>query len=351
MKVFCDLHHADLYYSLQLLFEKRLGAEMYRPIGLDWYTEGFWHVYPHVDTAKQFLGLDQAINPPKDVHGNFLSDREQLNKYYRFEDGIYYVRDTTKDKIQRGITLDKFKEMHFDILISSMPAHINCFNQLIHKYQRKAKHIFQVGNAWGRQPGVFNILASIAPFSIPADSGLNICFYHQEFDLDDFRYEPPEVHNKIDSYIHYMQKPELLRQYANALGYESHTHGAGMEGCFHKTAHIGECMRNSGWTWHYKPGGDGYGHILHNSFACGRPVIIQKAFYKGQIAEELLVDGETCVDITSREAKYSIALIQEMSKPENHKEVCKRVRKRFDEVVNFNKEEQKIRSFLDRVLE
>lgn len=348
MRVFCDLHHADLYYSLQLLFEKRLGAEMYRPIGLDWYHEKYWHVYPHIDTAKQFLGLDQAVNPPKDIHGNYLSDREQLNKYYRFEDGIYYIRDTTKGKVQRGITLEKFKDVDFDIIISSIPAHINPFNKLIQLYQPKAKHIFQVGNGWGKQPGVSNILASTAPFAVPPS--FNVCFYHQEFDLDDFNYESPTVHNRIDSYIHYMQKPELLIQYANTLGYESHTHGAGMEDCFHATSDISDCMKKSGWTWHYKPGGDGYGHILHNSLACGRPLIIQKAFYSGQIADQLLVNEETCVDIGAHNLDYNVSLIKELSEPNTHKDICKKVRKRFDQVVNFDKEEVEIKKFIENLV-
>lgn len=348
MKVFCDLHHHDLYYSLQLLFEKRLGAEMYRPIGMEWYEQGFWAVYPHPDTARQFLGLDHAIDPPKDVHGNYLSDREQLNKYYRFEDGIYYVRDTTKEKVQRGITLDKFKDTSFDILISSIPQHIPLFNRLIQKFQPDAKHIFQVGNAWGRRPGVYNILSSTAPFSTPAD--INVAFYHQEFDLDIFQYEHPVVHNEVDSYIHYMKETNLLEQYkANLPGWKFRTHGAGMQDCFHKTADIAQQMMDSAWTWHVKPGGDGYGHVLHNTFACGRPVITKTGHYSNRLGGQLLEDQVTCIDIGRRTQHENVRALQLLSQPDAHIEMCARVYKRFCDLVNFDEEEQKIRKFLENL--
>lgn len=348
MKVFCDLHHADLYYSLQLLFEKRLEAELYRPIGLEWYEQGYWNVYPHIDTAKQFLGLNQAIEPPKDIYGNYLSDREQLNKYYRFEDGIYYVRDTTKDKLQRAITLEKFKSMEFDILISSIPQHIQLFNKLIQLYQPKAKHIFQVGNAWGHQQGVKNILASTSTFSVPQN--INICFYHQEFDLDVFSYKIPVLHNKIDSYIHYMQGQDLTNIYQQKLECKIYTHGAGMDNCFHKTLDIAKCMQESGWTWHYKPGGDGYGHILYNSFACGRPMIIWKQFYNGKLGNELLKDGKTCVDISVRSIDENIKLIEKLSIPDEHIKISENCFLEFKNKVNFDYEEEGIRKFIERLI-
>lgn len=348
MKILADLHHHDLFYSLQLLFEKRLHCELYRPIGLDWYHQGFWNVFPHIDTAKQFLGLDQAINPPKDIYGNYLSDREQLNKYYRFEDGIYYIKDTTKDKIQRGITLEKFKNMNFDIILSSIPQHIQPFNRLIALYQPKAKHVFQVGNAWNYMPGVKNILASTSRFSVSPD--IHICFYHQEFDLEVFKYTDPVNSCRIDSYIHYMKQPEKLKTIAQLLQWEYHTHGAGMEDCFHKTSDIANCMKLSGWTWHFKPEGDGYGHILHNTFAVGRPVIIDKKHYAGKIADSLLIDQYTCLDIGGKSNNEIVQNLQTLSEPARHCELCQSAYKRFQQIVDFDKEEEQIRKFLENLL-
>jgi hypothetical protein len=227
MKIFCDNHHHDLFYSLQLLFEKRFGWELYRPIGLDWYHEGYWNVYPSIDTAKQYLDFFKKPSTHKPQWG-------QLNKHYTSEDGIYYVTDVTKNKVQRGITLEKFKNMEFDILISSMPQHIQPFNKLISLYQPKAKHIFQVGNAWGQQAGVNNILASTSYF--PTSNNINICYYHQEFDLDVFNYESKCRSNTISSFIHYMNR-NLWDQYKNKISnMQFNAYGAGMDFCWSKTS-------------------------------------------------------------------------------------------------------------------
>jgi hypothetical protein len=349
MKVLADLHHADLYYSLQLLFEKRLGAELYRPIGMEWYHEGFWNVFPHPDTAGQFLGLNQAIDIPKDVHGNPLPRGARVNEEYRFEDGIYYVTDVTKGKIQRAITLDKFRSMEFDLLVSSIPAHIEPFNKLISQSQPRAKHIFQVGNVWGCQPGVKNILASTAPFSVP--DGVRVCFYHQEFDLDVWRYTPPTNHTKVYSWIHWMQRKDLMNQYAASLpGWEFRSFGAGLEDHIMETDKQAERMLESGWTWHYKPEGDGYGYAPHRACATGRPLIVWGDFYKGKLAGQLMQDGVTCVDISRRSFSDSAHMIRRLSHAEEHLKMAEAAHRRFCDVVSFEEEEQRIRRFLEQLV-
>lgn len=349
MRVFCDYHHSDLYYSLQLLFEKRLGFEMYRPIGLEWYEQKYWAVYPHPATAHQYLGLDHAIRPPQDIHGNYLPKSAVLNDSYTFEDGIYYVMDPSKDKVQRAVTLDKFKDIEFDIVVSSMPAHISPFNRLIQLYQPKAKHIFQVGNAWGRQKGVRNILSSTAPFSVPGD--INVVFYHQEFDLDVYKYTSPTVSTQVNSYIHYMKEMDLLQRYKQVLdSWQFKTYGAGMEDNAHGSQQMADIMAASGWTWHVKPGGDGYGHVIHNSYACGRPTIIKTNYYKNQIGDELLEDQVTCIDISRRSVYENTALLNKLSQPEEHVRLCENAYKRFCDVVDFDEEQKEIEQFLERLV-
>ena len=41
--VFADYHHSGLYRSFELLFEKRLGGTLFKPIGWDWWNQGYWH--------------------------------------------------------------------------------------------------------------------------------------------------------------------------------------------------------------------------------------------------------------------------------------------------------------------
>jgi hypothetical protein len=299
-RIFVDYHHSALYRSLQLLFEERLGWEVYRAIGSEWYHEGYWKVYDHPHTVDQFLGLQQASGVPKDVHGDPLTEDECKNLHYTVEDGIYYIHDPVHKSNHRAITLDRFKGMKFDVVLSSIPQHIGPFNELIAKFQPGAKHIFQVGNAWGHQSGVKNILASTSPFPVPA--GVNVCYYHQEFDLDIFQYEPPQFHNVVNSYIHYMKNPELMDQYAAHFpGWQWTRFGAGMDLAILGCSGVANAMKRSAFTWHYKPEGDGFGHSLFSSYACGRPAIIQAQFYNGKLARALLSDGITCIDMSSYE--------------------------------------------------
>ena len=122
MRVFTDYHHSALYHSLQLLFEKRLGWELYRAVGPEWYHAGFWKVYDHPHTVNQFLGLQQASEVPLDVHGDPLTENECKNKHYAVEDGIYYIQDPVHESNHRAVTLERFKEMGFRILAAPQPG-------------------------------------------------------------------------------------------------------------------------------------------------------------------------------------------------------------------------------------
>ena len=348
MRVLADFHHQDLYYSLQLLFEKRLGWELYRPIGLEWYHEKYWDVFPHIGTAQQYLALDQATNTPVGIDGACFPDKELVNKQYDIVDGIYYVKDPSKGVIQRAITLDRFKNTEFDILVSSIPQHIGPFNKLISLYQPKAKHIFQVGNAWGHLPGVKNILSSTAPFWVPND--INAVFYHQEFDLNIFHYEPPTNQTKIFSFIHLMREMELFNQYKADLspeGWEFCTHGAGMDKDIAITTQLADRQREAAYIWHVKPEGDGYGHTLHNAYAIGRPTIIKANYYQGKAGEALLEDLVTCLDISRRTVHENEKILRILrDNPEKHLKFCENARDRFRQVVSFDEEELRIRMFL-----
>lgn len=344
IKVLADFHHQALFHSLHMLFEGRLGWELYRPIGKEWWKQGYWKVYNHPNTAEQFLGLYQGTNVPHDVHGKPLPEVERKNLHYKIEDGIYYIKDLMYGTTHRGVRLDKFKDMNFDILISSIPQHIQPFNTLIQDFQPGAKHIFQVGNRWTSVPGVQNIMASTAPFNT---RGMNTVFYHQEFDLDVFRYTPPDFQNVVNSYIHYMKKPELMHRVVASLpGWVGTTYGAGMQLQLQGAQQVADAMRNSAFTWHYKPGGDGFGHGLFSSYACGRPAIIHLPYYRGCKAASLLQDGLTCIDISIRTQSEIIEALRRWSKLEIHAQMCQNVYDRFKLIVNFDEEAEELKAFL-----
>jgi hypothetical protein len=61
MRVLADFHHGSLLRSLVMLFEDRLGMELYRPIGLQWLHRGYWAISNLKGTAKQFLDLVPSL--------------------------------------------------------------------------------------------------------------------------------------------------------------------------------------------------------------------------------------------------------------------------------------------------
>lgn len=349
MRVLADHHHAALFHSLYMLFEERLGWELYRQIGPEWYPD-YWYIYDHPHTVNQFLGTHQGTEIPLDVWGKPLPEQERKNLHYTVEDGIYYVRDVSHGATHRAITLDKFKEMDFDIVISSVPQHIGRFNKLVAKHQPKAKHIFQVGNAWTHLPGVNNIMASTAPF--PVAPGINLVNYHQEFDLSHFKYEPPEFHNVVHSYVHYMKETHIMDSVASSPslpGWTWRKFGAGMPQSIQDSRGVGDAMRASGWTWHYKPEGDGYGHTIFSSYACGRPAIVWGNFYQGKLASELFMDQKTCIDASRYPNTQLATLIKRFSEPDRHKRMCADAYTRFREVVDFDAEAEMLKRFLENL--
>lgn len=349
MNVFCDFHHTELYHSIKLLFEDRLGFNLYRPIGMEWQEQGYWKVFDHPATAAQFLSVNQKFDPgPEGLDGKVFEKEDLENYEYYIDNGIYFVKDFSKNVINKAITIDCFKDIKFDILIASIPQHIVPFQKLIVKYQPQAKLIFQVGNCWNSFPNVRNILSSTAPFQV--NPGINVCFYHQEFDLNVFRFEKPVENKRVNSYIHYMKELELLEAYKlNLPDWKFTTYGAGMEDILHNQFDISKAIIDSGWTWHVKPEGDGFGHTIHNSYACGRPAIIKRNYYLGKAADSLLEDMVTCVDINARDISSNINILKHLSQPEVHEKLCENAYKRFCNVVNFNEEEVKIRKFIENL--
>lgn len=332
MKVFCDFHHSSLLRSFVLLFEERLDMELYRPIGMDWYNEGYWAVNDLEETAKQFLDFDQAMptdgTPPLNMVGAGNP-----------KDGIYMVLDPGGTSAHKACTLDYFKNTKFDYVIASIPQHVGLFKTLVAKYQPKAKFIIQMGNNWNiLQYQGENVLASIAPQSTP---GINSMFYHQEFDLNIFNAETCKPTKKIYSFLNIIQDSGIgwtdYQQLQKLLkGYDFKAYGGqSPDGNMTGPVELANKMQEAQFVFHVKPGGDGYGHIIHNVYAVGRPPIIRPSHYRGQLAEELLVPG-TFIDLDRYGPLEVVNIITQLTNdPVALKAMGKRAADRFREVVDF----------------
>ena len=353
MKVFADLHHFDLFHSFQLLFEDRLGWDLYRPIGYPWRDEGYWSLHYVPLIQEGYLGhsikeklaeYDTFKDPEWSRHALELL---KLGESKELADGYWRIRDESKDRYQKAITLEAFKETKFDIIISSVPWHFPLYEKLRQKYQPQAKHIFQAGNAWEPPEGCKNMMFSSPPPNLP--SGMNTVEYHQEFNLDTFGFNPHAINKRVNAYAHFPESEDLMNQVAKHLpdylfGFTG-SHLGPTKDIIIESSKLAEHIGNNTFTWHIKPRGEGYGHILHNSFAVGTPVITDMRDYNDFCGKKLLVDGVTCIDVSNKSPETIAQEITRMSDTTTRQNVYNQ----FKKVVDFDKEFENIKHFLERL--
>ena len=361
MKVFIDLHHEELHESLRILFEDRLGYEVYSPIGLEWWQEGYWSVYNHPSTAEQYLGYGttssfRLLKPGERLGGDALrSDSGEMLRYAHWnpvelEPGTYQVVcPVYPEQPYRAATLDYFRNTKFDILVASIPEHIEPFKKLIKLYQPQAKLIFQVGNNWPFIYDVQNVLAAATQFPIP--DSVNKVYFHPEFDTKLFSPSPPIYPRRITNMMHYVQEPQTFEQLKIHMpGWEFRSYGAGNADGSRgpPISDIAQAFKEMAFLWHVKKEGDGYGYNIMHAIACGRPLIVRQKYFHGMTASKFLVDGETCFDIDKgRGPGLTVQALEYFV--DNYEWISQRVYDRFRSLVNFDVEEQSIQEFISRL--
>lgn len=372
LNVMVDFHHASLLNSFILLFENRLGGNVYRPIGLEWAEKGFWNIYDHPATRAQFLTMDQGYRP--------VDGTAPLNNIGQVQDNVYYCQDIDSGSYNKAITLDTFFDMDIDIIIATIPQHVEPFNRLSALHKNHPKVIYQIGNSWNVpfDTPVKNIMASARlPFK---PEGFNIVEYHQEFDTKIFRPEnyvmqfgviengvdkkigdeiPIGPANNIYSFVNCFNVDGLF-----ALDWQLFEKVEGLmpdwkfrayggqcrDGAAHGSQELADRMRESRFIWHTKCGGDGYGHVLHNSAAVGRPLIARRQYYTDKMGGDLMIDGVTAILIDGLNPEEIIQKIVYYNDPVRYYDMCQAVYKNFCKNVMFEKEAEDIKLFLSKLL-
>lgn len=304
-----------------MLLEKRLRHQLYFPFGREWFDEGYWMI------AK----------PYNDNPGTITQ----------------YLEAPCED---RGVTFDEFINGDFDVVIASYIEHVRAYYKMIKKHNLKAKLIVQMGNEWEVDWNIVdNLLSSTKKFDVPSKK--NAIFYHQEFDTDLFKfdvyvagithYATSFVHCLTDEGLHKKDWEDFqeLEKQLPELKFESYGVSC-REGTVQKQTDIAIKMRDSKFAVHFKEGGDGYGHTIHNWFSIGRPVIYKGSQYKNKLAGELLVDGETGFDFEKGNVAQRIRDLTD----EQYEKMCFNVYNKFQEKVDFELEAENIKRFLKELI-
>lgn len=345
IRVLADYHHSDLYESLELLFG-RFGWYLFRPIGMEWFHEGYWQfekVWHGDAVAKQYLEL----------WGDDI------------DFGTCWLRKdwTHPGRVHGMLTIGQAREIKPHIVIASVPDNEAGLRRFAKEVG--AKFGVQVGNNLQRvdwENADFGLISSTMP-QTPTKPHV---IYHQEFSLKDFCYTPPPRGDefKIASFVQCF--PENPRSYAEFLtyakelndmnwraygSYGTHPLDAFAGGNLPSTPAVAAAMRATDIVWHAKEWSDGFGHVIHNAFAVGRPVFGRAAYYADKLAGPLWLDGITSIDIGTRSREDVASWLRRIRDDEElHLRMSQAAAERFREIVNFDAEAEQIKAMLEKVL-
>jgi len=336
---------------------------------MDWYEQSYWNHERkwHGDAvARQYLepwGSDAVWEPRGTLDVEFDGLGPDPTKGHR-------VRlDKSHDRYIHLLTLEQARDLRPDIVIST----------LAHNHEGMARFASEVGAKFGLQIGnvrfshidmeedrwdlaSFGLVSGFMPAPIPKPHVV----YHQEFSLKDFYSAPPEpgepfvvssfvqcYPQDMNTYPAWQQTAPLFpegdwRVYGNYGEAPLDQYATGnIDTC----AGVAAAMRASDVAWHAKAWSDGYGYVIHNWSAIGRPLIGYYGYYQNQMAGPLFNEGVTSFDLGTHTPEETVAFIRSLrDDPEKHLRMCEAMAARFREVVDFDEEEQAIRRMLENVL-
>lgn len=353
MNVLCDYHHGELYESLRKVFEDRLGGKLYRPIGREWYDEGYWKISSNEETIDQFL--DYRFSTSGSISGTFIEDAKEIEE----RGHINYFKEVLSifdNPPHNTITLKAAKEFSWDIIIATFPSHYSIMLDFQKKFCPKAKYVIQFGNVVYPSyvpKGIQNALNStgIVHNEIP-----HCLDYYQEFDTSCLNLQTPENDGKfitcflINNGGH---KGEEYRKLQSLLsGWTFKEYGAlNKDGNIHSYKNQCQEIRRAAFLWHVKLSGDGYGYNLYRSLYAGKPVILnyETAYSEHRLTKlGLLKDGETIINYDGKTLEQIASSLETMRN--NFSFHSEEISRKMREIVNFDREEQNIRKFIETLV-
>ena len=345
MRILTDYHHADLAESFHLTLNDRFGWKVYHPYGMEWFERDYWQFERkfHGDAvARQYLlGIwDGATGE----HGGIVSKRDTRHP----------------NRWLWGASLDWALDERWDVIISSVPDNAPGFRKLAR--ETGAAWGVHIGNQWGDEAWELTPDFAIVTTTSPIPSRVPHAVVHQEFSTDIFRYEPPQGFGPVRSFVNCFPEtpeypqfqsvaraaPEFEWEVFGALGTGQPDEFTACGEDIHGVEKVADAMRGAGAIWHAKHWSDGFGHVIHNAFAVGRPVFGYQRYYADKLAGPLWIDGVTSYDVESRSLEEIFGLIRRLrDDPEHHLRMCEAAAKRFREVVDFDEDAAKIRQLLE----
>lgn len=328
----------DTYYGLHALFVKRLGWNLYRPIGEEWRQRGFY-----------------KIGTPLNL--NFSTSDAMLI------DGVYHI-PAEMEYTQKGITFDTFQKMDIDIIVTTCFANELAFDNLAKTCKPKALFIRHIANIQEKPQIAKNVLLATLE---PMPKGINYMIYCPE-SSGDYGYTPPNNQQLIRSFSHNLtiyptelNSWNLFKTSLPEFTFEMYGHNglSVYSGC--KTSYIPhklmpQAIKESTFVWHTKPNGCG-GHIPRQAIKSGRPCIVKRTYCNNynSLCKKIYRDvseGESvnCIDLDLRSFNENVKLIREYSEPHHHLDLCRKTAESFTKIINHAEEAQRIKEWIENMV-
>ncbi len=307
---------------------------------MEWYDEGYLKLYgdlrrkdPYRFLAKQYL-----VDTLFDYAGPYKIGRETYN-------------GCTDYPLFNTLTLEQARKTHIDVVICSVHENEPYFGKLKEFYPN-AKFIRQVGNDLDTiidENTYPNLLSSAtAPFS--GFTGHKV-LYRQEFPMDLFIPEEPRRFNNIYSFQNDIEQFEDTWTFWTDLkhklrDFRFQSFGVGNEqGKIYPKRDYVKKVNESTFILQSKGPWEGYGHVIHNAMALGRPMVIKYSDYAGKLAAPLLLENETYFEMDDNLPDK----LQFYSNKDRFKKVAEKCRQVFAEYVNFDREFIEIKEFFNNL--
>jgi hypothetical protein len=346
MRVLVDFHHPDLYWSFILSMERRLGWEVYRMIGMEWYDRGYWEFekfWAGDRFAKMFLPISRGEAP---------GDRTNPVRSPDIDMGTHWLRNDERHPgyQTKMVTMEQARAMGFDVVIATVPHNQQGFKRFA--YEIGARFALQVGNAehyidWDLDPLV---MISTTVDTTEVQSALRkkrAIRYDQEIDPC-FSYSPVPKEGEVASFhIDWNQQNlDLFFKVAADMPEQDFQSYGNLGLYLTSTPAVADAMKKTRVIWHTKHVGDGWGHVIHGAMAIGRPLIGKKSYYKDRLADRCWTPSNSLIIDSMPPAKVVRALRGLLAEPDILQRMGDASRAIWDDYIDYERDAAAIGNLL-----
>lgn len=357
MKILADYHHADLAESLDLLADRH-GWQVFFPMGMEWFERDYW------EFEKRALGDAVA----RQYLAGVWPDPVLAGDHYEQADA------THPGRIRKGVTLEQASAPRWDVVLCTLTHNERGFSRFAAEwgatYGVQAGNVGQLRNVAAEGAGWERTRFALCSTTLTEPVPVPHVVYRQEFSLADFRPEWPSEPASVASFIQCFaenkgfyeqflviarEMPDLDWKVYGAYGSAEPDEFA--QGNLSTTPAVAEAMRRTRIAWHAKWWSDGYGHVIHNLFATGRPIVGPLGYYLGeggyprQLAADLMEHGVTCFDtgqMSYPEVQSTLRRLRDDD--EFWREISDNAASRFAQVVDFDADAERVKALLESVV-